>query len=122
MKFTKLPLTSRTLNVLCLAAVIFLFMREHDVWAAQRRYHKTTGSLQEIKCSSKDCVVAIKKRNGQEALFIIYDDFDSSRFIDSFENADKYVGRIIEVTSDKDRVRGDLEMVKSIRFVNKVKR
>ena len=121
MELTKLSFVSRTLNVLCLAAV-FLFMWGHDVRAAQRRIHKTTGSLQEIKCSSKDCVVAIKKRNGQEALFIIFDDFDSSRFIDSFENADKYVGRIIEIESDKDRVRGGLEMVTSIRFVNKAKR
>ncbi|MDD2899014.1 MAG: hypothetical protein PHI31_09910 [Desulfuromonadaceae bacterium] len=66
--------------------------------------------------------MGLTKISGQEALFIIYDDFNSSRFIDSFENADRYVGRIIEIESDKDRVRGGLEMVTSIRFVNKAKR
>jgi hypothetical protein len=81
------------------------------------RIHKTIGRFKQTMCSSKDCVIVIEKQNGQEEWFVVYDDDDSSKRANSFYPDSRDVGKLVEIVSDKNRTRGGLEMVISIRSV-----
>ena len=96
-------------------AMICTFAFVCSAYSAEYKTRQTVGRLQEISCSSKDCVVSIKMRNGREAFFIIYDDDRLRRDITGYEK--KHHGRMAEIVSYRDRQRGGLEVVRSIRLL-----
>jgi hypothetical protein len=58
----------------------------------------------------------IEKQNGQEEWFVVYDDKNPGRSINLVGNS-MDIGKLVEVASDKNRTRGDLEIAISIRSV-----
>lgn len=62
-------------------------------------------------------MVTIKKQNGQEALFIVWE----GQAENIIKHADKNIGRLVEIESHRDLQRGGLEMVRAIRVFNRKK-
>jgi hypothetical protein len=106
----------RGLFMLFVYMAAFLCILTDEAQSASDQLRRTVGRLRYYDCSSKDCVVEIMPKIAPPMEFIMYGDFDVKYFNASFRKPDSYMGRKVEVISYKNRHRGDLELVKKIRF------